>query len=1692
MDNLLHTRFESQACRMPDAPALSDGKEKLTYRELNFRANQLAHRLRDSGAGPESLVGIYMDRSVETVVAILAVLKAGGAYVPMDLASPPDRLTFMLEDSCARILLTKEEFLTSLPPYNGKVICNDKKSLFSGDGFEKNMSVPVKANGAAYVIYTSGSTGQPKGVIITHQNVTRLFDSTDEWFRFSEKDTWTLFHSFAFDFSVWEMWGALLYGGRLLIVPHLMTRSPQEFYELLSQEQVTVLNQTPSAFRQLIWAEGSLPKFRPLALRYVIFGGEALELQSLAPWFARHGDASPQLVNMYGITETTVHVTYRPIVQADIAAGRGSVIGKPIPDLKIFLMDEHQKLVAPGEPGEICVEGAGLARGYLNRAQLTAEKFILNPFGSAPQERLYRSGDLARLLPGGDLEYLGRIDQQVKVRGFRIELGEIESALNRHPAVKESVVMLHPGPSDDKRLVAYLVCHPANPTTTELRAFLKKSLPDYMVPASFTFLQALPLTINGKVDREALPMPGQARPPISTPFAAPNLPTEIILADIWAEMLEVEQVGIHDNFFELGGDSIRSIRVLASAQERGIHFSLQQLFQTPTIYHLVRNTSGRNEDDFAQASPFSLLKEQDRAKLPTDLENAYPMAVLQTGMIFHSHYNSQSAIFHDVFTFRLNIPFNPEVLRKALERLVARHAIFRTSFDLINYSEPLQLVHKIVSIPFTAEDLRHTSVEQQQWMLTEWVEAEKRRPFDWAKAPLMRLHVQEYGSDTFQFIVSFHHVIMDGWSLAVMLAELFTEYCGALQSRDIVITPPAVLYADFIRLEQKAIQLESAWDYWDKKLKNPTVNKLPRWPKALRKGGTEQVRGPEINVNESTFESLKRLAQTAGVPLRTVLLATHCRVMSWLTGQSDLLTGLVTNGRPQVKDGERLIGLFLNTLPLRLELKGGTWHDLVRKTFEAERELIPFRRTPLAHIQNLSKTGSLFETAFDFVQFHVYRDIPGYQQESFLEGHYFEANNFTFFATFMLDATSTRLQFHFDYDPNELCEEQIKRICDYYGSTLSIMADQPESNYETWVPLPEAERKQLLSEWNQTTADYNREVCIHQMFEAQAGRTPEAVAASFEGCRLNYRELNQRANQVAAHLRKLGIHPDMFVGIFMDRSLEMLAGMLGVLKAGGAYVPLDPALPKERIDFMVEDAKIQVVLTQNRLRQHFAASNVEAICVDVLVSELAKETDLLADIESDVRPESLAYMIYTSGSTGMPKGVQIEHRSAVNFLHSMCQSPGLTSEDILLAVTTISFDIAGLELLLPLVAGAQVVIATAESALVPTELTAQIESRHITVMQATPSTWRMLVDSGWQGSPQLKVLCGGEALSPELAIKLRDRCDTLWNLYGPTETTIWSSLYKVETVTGPIPIGRPIANTQLYVLDAHLQPVPVGSQGDLYIGGDGLARGYLNRPELTTEKFTGNPFDARPGARMYKTGDIAKHLSDGNLVYVGRSDYQVKVHGFRIELGEIEAALEQQSSVFAAVAVTDQAAGSESRLIAYWIPKQNATATSNELRAYLGQRLPAYMVPSQFVQLTEFPLTPNGKVDRSKLPKPNQEQLRLETKYVSPGTTIEVLLAGMWQEVLKVERIGIHDNFFDTGGHSLAAIQIISRINYCLGVLIAVPIFFSHPTITQLSQAILERLPDTFAQEMLSGALDEINALSEQEAKGLLGEHGDG
>ena len=1676
--------FEAVAERYPESIAVVCDDQRWTYQELHQRAGRLAQVLRGLGVGPEVRVALCAERSYPMVVGILGTLMAGGAYVPLDPAYPRARLDYLLRDSGAPVMLTESHLLANLPPFDGRMV-----SLIDGEGFAADEAGAdgealhavgeAAADNAAYVIYTSGSTGQPKGVVVTHANVARLLSATQPWFQFGPTDAWTLFHSYAFDFSVWEIWGALLGGGQLVVVPYLVSRSPEEFHSLLVHSRVTVLNQTPSAFNLLIHSDENSPS-RALSLRSVIFGGEALELSSLKPWFGRHGDRSPQLVNMYGITETTVHVTYRPVGLEDLEQP-ASFIGVPIPDLELHVLDPWLRPAPIGVAGELCVGGHGLARGYLGRPSLTAQRFSPNPWSGgksgAEGTRLYRSGDLGRRLANGDIEYLGRIDHQVKIRGFRIELGEVEAALRQAPAVREAAVVARPDASGELRLVGYVIPkEDREATTDELQAFLRGRLPEHALPTAFVVLEEFPLTAHGKLDVRALPEPDALRPDLQEAYVPPQTPQEKALATVWAETLGIERVGIHDNFFALGGDSIRSIQILTRAREHGLELSVQQLFQYPTISELlaVMGDHEVSEEIVLRTQPFELVSEADRERLPPDLEDAYPLSKLQAGMLYHMDLMPDSPVYHNVDSFLLMVPFDLEKLQTSVDQVIARHATLRTAFDLATYSEPLQLVHQEASLPVSVEDLRHLSAKEQEGAVEAYIDDQIKDRFDFGLPPQLRIHIQRRSDDTFQFTLTENHAILDGWSLHSTLMEIFEHYQTRLRGEEPAVEPPPALpFREFVALELEMLASEEAREYWEGQLDGFTALELPRWTLAtaprLQEGA--RILSQETSIPFEVADALRRLASQTAVTMKSVLLAAHLKALSVLSGSPDVMTGVVGHGRPEEAAGEETRGLFLNTLPFRQRFNEGTWVDLIREVFEGEREQLAYRRFPLSELQQKFGDQPLFETAFNYTHFHV---VEGFLQTGGVQVLDFkksEETSMTMVAGFHVNPLTHHIGLELACDSTQISAANARVFASHYLRILAAMAEDPFAHHRNASPLTSAQRHQVLVEWNDTVEDYDRQGTLHVLFERQVARDPEAVAIVAEKGWLSYGELNRRANRLAHRLVALGVGRGELVALSLERQQEMPVALLAVLKAGGAYVPLSNDWPVARSEWILSTLAVRHLVTDaHRLEAAEELREVSSTLEYLVVVEGAGADSLPdAEREANLEPRSgaqdLAYIIFTSGSTGNPKGVAVRHRPVINLIEWITETFHIGPTDRVLFTTSLSFDLSVYDVFGLLAAGGSIRIAASDELADPERLVRLLRDECITFWDSAPAALQQLVPlfsqvSHLEESALRLVFLSGDWIPLPLPDFVRESFPRarVISLGGATEATVWSNFHPIREIEPQwvsIPYGRPIQNARYQVLDASLFPCPLGTPGDLFIGGECLSSGYAAAPLLTAERYLPDPYSERPGGRLYRTGDRACYWPDGKLEFLGRLDHQVKIRGFRIELGEIEAALVQHEEVQTGVVLAREDTPGDKRLVAYWVASGEETPTTDTLREFLLRSLPEYMVPAIFLQLPELPVTANGKLNRAALPAPQAEHLQARA-YVAPRTSLERSLAQIWGSVLGLDRVGVHDDFFAAGGHSLLAIQLVSRIREELSADLPLHILFDSPSVAELAVVVAQ------------------------------------
>jgi amino acid adenylation domain-containing protein len=1660
-DVCIHQLFEAQVERTPDAVAVVFEDEQLTYGELNRRANQVAHHLRSLGVGSDVLVGICVERSLEMLVGLLGILKAGGAYVPLDSTYPTDRLHYMLEDAGVQVLLTQARLVSSLPKHNAHIVCLDTEERAIALLTESNPISGVVSSNLAYVIYTSGSTGLPKGVLVNHSNIVRLFEATNDWFHFNSQDVWTLFHSYAFDFSVWELWGALIYGGRLVVVPYLISRESNAFYKLLCQEKVTILNQTPSAFRQLIKAEESKAIAPELDLRLVIFGGEALEPKSLKPWFERHGDRTPQLVNMYGITETTVHVTYRLLTIADINAG-ASVIGRKIPDLQVYLLDSHLQPLPIGVPGELYIGGAGLARGYLNRPELTAEKFIRNPFSDEPGSRLYKTGDLARYLDDGNIEFLGRIDHQVKIRGFRIELGEIEAALNQHPAVLETVLLAREDTLDNKRLVAYIVPGSGQtPTISELRSFLKARLPDYMVPSAFVFLDALPLTPNGKIDRRALPAPDTSRPLGEKGYVAPQTAVEEMLAGIWTDVLEVKQVSIHDNFFDLGGHSLLATQLISRLRDTfGVEFPLRGLFESPTVASLSERLEALRRTEQGLVAP---------PLLPVSREGEMLLSFAQARLWFLEQLEPGSWAYNIPSAVHLTGSLDVAALKQSLNEIVLRHEALRTTFAMVS-GEPIQVIAPALALSVPLVDMRDLPEAQQEASVKRLATESAQQPFDLAMGPLLRAKLLHLGEAEYVLLLTMHHIVSDGWSMGVLIRELAALYEAFSTGKPSPLPQLPIQYADFAHWQRQWLQgevLAAQLSYWQQQLAGAqTVLELPtdRPRPAVQtfRGATEF-----LALAEPLSQKLKTLSQRSGVTLFMTLLAAFQTLLYRYTGQEDICIGSPIANRNR-SETEELIGFFVNTLVLRTDMsENPSFQELLGRVREVTlgayaHQDLPFEQLveALQPERNLSH-HPLFQVMF------VLQNAPMSALELpslTISSREMESSTAKFDLDLSMEDTEQGLRGSLEYNTDLFDAGTISRMLEHFQTLLEGIVAEPDQRLSDLPLLTQPERQQLLLEWNNTQVAYPKDVCIHQLFEAQVERTPDGVAVLFEDEQLTYRELNRRANQVAHHLRSLDVAPDSLVGICVERSLKMIVGLLGILKAGGAYVPLDPDYPSERLAYMLNDSQMPVLVTTEKLSAALPEHQARVVCLDKDWGINSADSDVAP--VSSVKDENLAYVIYTSGSTGKPKGVAIAHRSLVNAylawedayqLRSLCSSH--------LQMASFSFDVFSGDMVRALCSGAKLVICPREWLLEPEKLYELMLREKIDCAEFVPAVLRNLIQYLERTKQDLSfmrlLIAGSDSWHIKEYEQFQRFCGTetrLINSYGATEATIDSSYFESTALNfssdGLVPIGRPFANTQIYILDSHLQLVPVGFAGELYIGGAGVARSYLNQPKLTEQKFIPNPFSNEPGDRLYKTGDLGRYLPDGTIEFLGRLDHQVKIRGFRIELGEIEAVLGQHPAVDETVVVVREDVPGNKRLVAYVVVNQTSAPTVSQLHQFLKQKLLDYMIPSAIVKLEALPLTPNGKVDRRALLALDTARPELQEAFIAPRDTLELQLAQIWQDVLNVRPIGVTDNFFTLGGHSLLAVRLIAQIQPQFEQNLPLATLFLAPTIEHLASTL--------------------------------------
>ncbi|MFJ6618052.1 non-ribosomal peptide synthase/polyketide synthase [Kitasatospora sp. NPDC091335] len=1602
--------FEAQAARTPHARAVSCGAEHLDYAELDARAGRLAHRLAEYGAAPERYVALALPRTTDLVVAVLAVLKTGAAYLPLDPGLPAERRAELLRDAAPVALVTLDEPAGVDIPVLALAHPGVRADLARRPAGPLAPGRRPLPDSPAYAIFTSGSTGRPKGVVVPHANVVRLFEQTRELFGFGADDVWTLFHSYTFDFSVWELWGPLLHGGRLVVVPEDTARSPEDFLRLLADERVTVLNQTPSAFHQLARADAEHPELASrLALRTVVFGGEALDVSRLAGWYRRHPDDAPRLVNMYGITETTVHVTHAALDRATVTATAGGPgpIGTGIADLRLYLLDGDLAPVPPGAVGELYVAGEGLARGYLNRPGLTAGRFTADPFG-APGTRMYRTGDRARRQADGTLRYLGRADQQVKIRGYRIEPGEIEAALQTHPGVALATVGVHQDASGTRRLVAHLVGDdPARPpSAADLRAHLERLLPAYLVPAAYVPLAALPLTPNGKLDRRALPVPGPDGFAAGGERTAPRTRAERLVAEAWTEVLDTGAIGAEDDFFALGGDSILAVRVTARLRAAfgSADLSPRLLFTHPVLADLAE-ALGEPAPDTSRP----LIPAADPSAEP-------PLSHAQQRLWFLDRFEPGSTEYTSLAVLRLRGALDRAALGGALDALVARHEALRTTYAERD-GRARQVVHPPHPVDLPGEDVLPADLDAR-------LERIAATPFDLAAGPVLRAHLLRPAEREHVLVLAVHHIATDGWSMGVLGRDLGELYAAALEGRPPRLPALPVRYADYAAWQRtRTAAAEADLDHWRRTLAGLAPLELPtdRPRPAIRSRAGALV---TFTLPAGLTARLRERAREADGTLYTVLLAACQVLLSRWSGQRDVAVGTVTSGREQGELHD-VVGMFVNTLVLRGDIRPElTFHELLTATRHTVLDALAHQEVPFERlVDTLQPERDTSRTPLFQVMVALHNlgaeapRLPGLTVEPVTP----PVRNATFDLSFDFAEHDGGLTGYLEYDTGLFDARTAEQLTGRLATLLAAVAEAPRTAVGALPLMTDDERREVLRQGLGEPLP-GPGTTFTALFEEQAARTPDATALVAGDATLDYAALNARANRLARHLAALGAGPEQVVAVRLPRTSDLPVALLAVLKAGAAVQFVDPDLPAERAALLLDDTRPHTVLTGRTLRE---------VPWDDLAGHDLTDTERTAPL----LPGHPAYLIHTSGSTGRPKGVLVEHRQLVNLCRDHREgllAPHTADGGRLRAAlsASFSFDTSWLGPLL-LAYGQELHLIDEDVRLDPQAFCARIVEQRLDVVNVTPSYLRELTAAGLLAAaphhPRL-LLVGGEAVPAatwrELAAAHAEYGVTAYNLYGPTECTVDATYTRCADHPERPVIGRPGRNLSAHVLDGALRPVPPGTPGELYLGGEQVARGYLNRPGLTAARFLADPYGP-PGARMYRTGDLARRAADGQLEFLGRADAQVKIRGFRIEPGEVEAALLTHPDV-ADCAVAAREQGGRTMLVGYPVPAGDRVPPAEDLRTWLRRTLPDHLVPTAFVPLARIPRTTSGKTDRRALPAPPAQPDRT-TPYVAPRPGTEQRLAAIWAEVLGVERVGARDNFFALGGDSILSIQIVSR-----------------------------------------------------------------
>ncbi|MCU7496665.1 MAG: amino acid adenylation domain-containing protein [Ignavibacteria bacterium] len=1660
--------FEAVAAMYGDLTACYKDGVELSYKELNSKADLLARLLRSKGIVREEVIGVMAERSIEMVTGIMGCLKSSGAFLPIDPYYPEERISYMLEDSKAGLILTQSRLLDKVPAsWLDKVVLLDSEEAYSHE--ESNGEVKpcpelksypeviIYPESLAYLIYTSGSTGKPKGTMLSHRGVVNLSQVQREAFRLFPGERILQFSSLSFDASVWEIFMALLNGATLYLCSRDTVVSGEKLRDYLKSNRINILTVPPSVLSYLP-DELSLPD-----LEVLVTAGEATSWSLFEKW--GHGR---RYFNAYGPTEATVCTTLQEC-RTEQKSGNSQTppIGRAISNVRTYVLDDRMQPVPVGVAGELYIAGSGLARGYLGKPDLTSEKFLPDPFSSEKGSRLYRTGDWVRYLKDGEIEFLGRMDRQVKLRGFRIELQEIESQIMAFPGISQAAVLLKEDKTHERSfLVAYLETKDEEFDSSRLQQFLKWKLPEYMLPSSFTRLEVMPLTTSGKIDRKSLPFPVINQEAVQEKRR--KSVTEEILANIWADILKLENVNPGDNFFELGGHSLLATQLISRIRDAfGVEIPFSILFEEKKLSEMAGRIDRIVRQD--KEIPDKPVKCEVTGSIPLSFpqQRLWFLDKLQPGM---TSYNIPSAI-------KLRGEINAGLLCEAVDIVSMRHQVLRTVFREID-GQPVQAIKDNYRTDIKIVNIKGETEENKSEEVNGIMDAEISRPFDLKEGPLFRIHILILSKDECIVLFVIHHIIADGWSIAILIHEIAAAYEALIKKKNLSLPELNLQYSDYSIWQKKMYEqgkFGAQLNYWKEKLSNvPQVIGLqtdyPRKPILSTSGNTIT----DI-LEEPLLKELLALSRKEGATLFMTLLAAFNVLLHKYSGQNIISVGAPVAGRVRTEI-ENLIGFFVNNIVLITEFERGmTFKDLLKKVRTVSLEAyanqdVPFEKVveAIAPVRDLSRSP-LFQVMFVFQNFQARESAPEDLKISYYPLRS-QASNFDL--SMVLNESEEGLLMAAEYNSDLFKAETIEGMISHYKNIISSVLADPEINIDDLKVLSPAEEDKILNRWNHTAKQYSSSNLITGRFDEIVKENPDAdsvIMATSQGeitGKLTYSDLNFRADRLALFLRSKGIVREEVIGVMAERSIEMVTGIMGCLKSSGAFLPIDPYYPEERISYMLEDSKAGLILTQSRLLDKVPASwldkvvlldSEEAYSHEESNGEVKPCPELKSYPEVIIYPESLAYLIYTSGSTGKPKGTMLSHRGVVNLSQVQREAFRLFPGERILQFSSLSFDASVWEIFMALLNGATLYLCSRDTVVSGEKLRDYLKSNRINILTVPPSVLSYLPDE--LSLPDLEVLVtAGEATSWSLFEKW-GHGRRYFNAYGPTEATVCTTLQECRTEqksgnSQTPPIGRAISNVRTYVLDDRMQPVPVGVAGELYIAGSGLARGYLGKPDLTSEKFLPDPFSSEKGSRLYRTGDWVRYLKDGEIEFLGRMDRQVKLRGFRIELQEIESQIMAFPGISqAAVLLKEDKTHERSFLVAY-LETKDEEFDSSRLQQFLKWKLPEYMLPSSFTRLEVMPLTTSGKIDRKALDGMDMAVKANNSEYVEPRTKVEKEVAEITKELLKADRVGMCDNFFELGGHSLLASQFVSRIREAAGIEVPLRLVFEKPILADLSLEI--------------------------------------